>query len=202
TRLLVPPHAVHQRVAVAPDRARGDLRAGAVDPHVPNACRGGREGEQHALRPVGRDLDREGLADPVDGRAHEGRRRGGEHVQPIRSCIPVRRLQGERIRARGRPARARALPGARRMTTKARLPVRRTAKPFIPGEFPRSESGRPYGGFSRDGGLLCRASRASRKDVRDAVRAARAAQPEWAGKTAYNRGQILYRVAELREGGG
>src|SRR4030095_12410574 len=200
TRLLVPPDTVHQRLAVAPDRARGDLRAGAVDPHVPNAGRGGREGEQHPLRPFRRDLDREGLADPVDGRAPEGRRGVGEHVQPVRPDVAVRRVQGKRVRARGWLARARALPGARRVTTKSRVPVRRTAKLFIAGEFPRSESGRSYEVLSHDGRLLARAARASRKDLRDAVRAARAAQPEWAGKTAYNRAQILYRVAELMEG--
>jgi acyl-CoA reductase-like NAD-dependent aldehyde dehydrogenase len=53
---------------------------------------------------------------------------------------------------------------------------------------------------AQDGRLLAHAARASRKDLREAVRAARAAQPGWAGKTAYNRGQILYRVAELMEG--
>jgi acyl-CoA reductase-like NAD-dependent aldehyde dehydrogenase len=78
--------------------------------------------------------------------------------------------------------------------------VRRTAKLFIAGEFPRSESGRSYEVFDRDGELLGRAARASRKDARDAVRAARAALKGWSGKTAYNRGQILYRVAELMEG--
>ena len=83
---------------------------------------------------------------------------------------------------------------------KTRVPVRRTAKLYIAGEFPRSESGRSYEVLSHDGELLARAARASRKDLRDAVRAARAAQPEWVGKTAYNRGQILYRVAELMEG--
>jgi acyl-CoA reductase-like NAD-dependent aldehyde dehydrogenase len=82
----------------------------------------------------------------------------------------------------------------------SRLPVKRTAKLSIGGEFPRSESGRSYEVFSHDGILLAWAARASRKDLRDAVRAARAAQPGWAGKTAYNRGQILYRVAELMEG--
>jgi acyl-CoA reductase-like NAD-dependent aldehyde dehydrogenase len=86
------------------------------------------------------------------------------------------------------------------MTTKARVPVRRTAKLYIAGEFPRSESGRSYEVFAQDGRLLARAARASRKDLRDAVRAARAAHPGWASKTAYNRGQILYRVAELMEG--
>ncbi len=81
-----------------------------------------------------------------------------------------------------------------------RVPVRRTAKLYIGGEFPRSESGRAYEVFSHDGRLLAWAARASRKDLRDAVRAARSAQPAWGGKTASNRGQILYRVAELMEG--
>lgn len=84
--------------------------------------------------------------------------------------------------------------------TDERVPVRRTAKLFIGGEFPRSESGRSYEVFSHDGQLLAWAARASRKDLRDAVRAARAAHAGWAGKTAYNRGQVLYRVAELMEG--
>jgi len=81
-----------------------------------------------------------------------------------------------------------------------RLPVKRTAKLYVGGEFPRSESGRSYEVFSHDGRALGWAARASRKDLRDAVRAARAAQSGWAGKTAYNRAQILYRVAELMEG--
>ena len=81
-----------------------------------------------------------------------------------------------------------------------RVPVKRTAKLYIKGEFPRSESGRSYEVFSHDGRLLAWAARASRKDLRDAVKVARAAQPGWAGRTASNRGQILYRVAELMEG--
>jgi acyl-CoA reductase-like NAD-dependent aldehyde dehydrogenase len=80
------------------------------------------------------------------------------------------------------------------------VPVRRTAKLYVGGKFPRSESGRAYEVFSPHGRLLAWAARASRKDLRDAVRVARAAQPGWAGMTAYNRGQILYRVAELMEG--
>jgi acyl-CoA reductase-like NAD-dependent aldehyde dehydrogenase len=75
----------------------------------------------------------------------------------------------------------------------SRIPVAKTYKLFIGGAFPRSESGRTYevGGHN--------VARASRKDVRDAVRAARAALPAWAGATAYNRGQILYRLAEMME---
>jgi acyl-CoA reductase-like NAD-dependent aldehyde dehydrogenase len=84
--------------------------------------------------------------------------------------------------------------------TDTRLPVRRTAKLFVGGEFPRSESGRTVEVRASDGTLLANAARASRKDLRDAVRAARAAQSGWAGKSAYNRGQVLYRVAELMEG--
>ena len=85
-------------------------------------------------------------------------------------------------------------------TDEGRLPVKRTAKLFIGGAFPRSESGRAYEVFAHDGRPLAWAAQASRKDLRDAVVAARAAQPKWAGLTAYNRGQILYRVAELMEG--
>jgi acyl-CoA reductase-like NAD-dependent aldehyde dehydrogenase len=81
-----------------------------------------------------------------------------------------------------------------------RLPVRRTAKLFVGGKFPRSESGRAYEVVAPDGRPLGWAARASRKDLRDAVVAARAAQPGWASLTASNRGQILYRVAELMEG--
>lgn len=81
-----------------------------------------------------------------------------------------------------------------------RLEVRKTYKLFIGGAFPRSESGRTYEVHDASGGFLANASLASRKDARDAVRAARAAQPGWAGATAYNRGQVLYRVAELLEG--
>ena len=86
------------------------------------------------------------------------------------------------------------------MSPERRVPVKRTAKLFIGGAFPRSESGRSYEVSSHDGRLLAWAARASRKDLRDAVRAARATQPGWGGATAYNRGQVLYRVAELMEG--
>jgi acyl-CoA reductase-like NAD-dependent aldehyde dehydrogenase len=81
-----------------------------------------------------------------------------------------------------------------------RVDVRKTYKLFIGGAFPRSESGRTYEVVSHDGRFLANAARASRKDVRDAVAAARAAFPGWSGRTGYNRGQILYRVAELLEG--
>ncbi len=76
----------------------------------------------------------------------------------------------------------------------------KTYKLFIGGKFPRSESGRTVEVRSADGSFLANASLASRKDARDAVVAARAATAGWAGTTAYNRGQVLYRVAELLEG--
>jgi acyl-CoA reductase-like NAD-dependent aldehyde dehydrogenase len=81
-----------------------------------------------------------------------------------------------------------------------RLEVRRTAKLFIGGAFPRSESGRSYEVTAHDGRPLAQVSRASRKDLREAVIAARGAFPAWSGATAYLRGQILYRVAEMMEG--
>jgi acyl-CoA reductase-like NAD-dependent aldehyde dehydrogenase len=75
-----------------------------------------------------------------------------------------------------------------------RLPVRKTYKLYVGGAFPRSESGRTY---EVEGANV---ARASKKDLRDAVRAARGAFSKWAGMTAYNRGQVLYRVAEIMEG--
>src|SRR2546425_1710129 len=74
-----------------------------------------------------------------------------------------------------------------------RLPVAKTYKLFIAGAFPRSESGRTYEAQGAN------VARASRKDLRDAVRAARGAFSKWAGLTAYNRGQVVYRIAEMLE---
>jgi acyl-CoA reductase-like NAD-dependent aldehyde dehydrogenase len=82
----------------------------------------------------------------------------------------------------------------------ARLGVRKTYKLYIGGAFPRTESGRAYEIFDARGRLLANACRGTRKDIRHAVRAARKAQPGWAAKTAFNRGQVLYRIAELMEG--
>src|SRR5207344_1451713 len=77
---------------------------------------------------------------------------------------------------------------------------RKTWKLYIGGAFPRSESGRSYVVNAADGSPIANAVRASRKDLRDAVRAARGAFQPWADRTAMNRGQVLYRVAELMEG--
>ncbi|MBA2489779.1 MAG: aldehyde dehydrogenase family protein, partial [Chloroflexi bacterium] len=82
----------------------------------------------------------------------------------------------------------------------ARIPVRKTYKLYLGGQFPRSESGRSYLVRDGDGAPLANAVRASRKDLRDAVRTARGAFSGWDAKTAMNRGQVLYRVAELMEG--
>ena len=82
----------------------------------------------------------------------------------------------------------------------ARLDVRRTAKLFVGGKFPRSESGRSYEVVGHDGDFLANVSQASRKDLRDAVVAARGAFSTWSSATAYNRGQVLYRVGEMLEG--
>jgi len=84
--------------------------------------------------------------------------------------------------------------------TDQRIEVRKTYKLYIGGAFPRSESGRTYEVSDTRGRFLANAAMGSRKDARDAVVAARGAFAKWAGATAYNRGQVLYRVAELMEG--
>jgi acyl-CoA reductase-like NAD-dependent aldehyde dehydrogenase len=81
-----------------------------------------------------------------------------------------------------------------------RLAVRKTYKLYIGGAFPRSESGRSYPVTDPAGKLLAHAAQGSRKDLRDAVTAARKAFAGWSGATAYNRGQVLYRIAEMLEG--
>ncbi|WP_300016698.1 aldehyde dehydrogenase family protein [Pseudonocardia sp.] len=80
-----------------------------------------------------------------------------------------------------------------------RLAVAKTFKLYLGGAFPRSESGRSYPVRDVSGRLMAHAALASRKDVRDAVSAARSAFGGWSGATAYNRGQVLYRVAEMMQ---
>ena len=141
-----------------------------------------------------RRLDGEGLADPLDGAAAARRRRLGEHVQPVRPGVAVRRLQGIRLRPRGRAARARAVPGAREWTP-ASARVRKTYKLLHRRASSRAPSRaaptRPRARTSRA---------ASRKDAaRRGAAAARRAARVVAATTAYNRGQVLYRVAEMME---
>ncbi|WP_424189580.1 aldehyde dehydrogenase family protein [Actinokineospora sp. G85] len=81
-----------------------------------------------------------------------------------------------------------------------RISVAKTYKLYLGGAFPRSESGRTYPVVDARGKFLANAAQASRKDLREAVVAARAAFAKWSGATAYNRGQVLYRVAEVLEG--
>ena len=82
----------------------------------------------------------------------------------------------------------------------ARIDVKKTYKLYIGGAFPRSESGRSYVVNDASGKLMANAAQASRKDARDAVGAARKAFDGWSGRTAYNRGQVVYRIAEVLEG--
>jgi hypothetical protein len=82
----------------------------------------------------------------------------------------------------------------------SRIDVNKTYKLFIGGAFPRSESGRVYEIKGANKKFIANPSLASRKDLRDAVVAAKSAQPGWANATAFNRGQILYRIAEIMEG--
>jgi len=105
-------------------------------------------------------------------------------------------------KATAAPATAAKAPSARARAQAApvRLAVRKTYKLYVGGAFPRSESGRSYPVTAADGSFLAHAALASRKDARDAVVAARGAVSGWSGATAYNRGQILYRIAEMLEG--
>jgi len=130
-------------------------------------------------------------ASKADGKAKPGgRARAAAHRPAVAS---ERAVAGERG---GRGGRA----GAASHATQPRLDVRKTYKLFIGGAFPRSESGRSYPVTGADGAVLAHPARASRKDARDAVVAARKAVSGWSGATAYNRGQVLYRVAELLQG--
>ena len=80
-----------------------------------------------------------------------------------------------------------------------RLDVRKTYKLLINGAFPRSESGRSYKVFTQSGEFLANVAQGSRKDLRDAVLAARGVQAKWWASSAYNRGQVIYRLAEMAE---
>jgi acyl-CoA reductase-like NAD-dependent aldehyde dehydrogenase len=113
---------------------------------------------------------------------------------PESSAAPKAAASSAERAAPAPSAAAEVTPGGADGASRGRLPVRKTYKLFVGGTFPRSESGRTY---LVDGDNV---ALASRKDVRDAVTAARKAQPAWADATAYNRGQILYRAAEMLEG--
>jgi acyl-CoA reductase-like NAD-dependent aldehyde dehydrogenase len=105
------------------------------------------------------------------------------------------------ITARGNgQAKPAAVPRVADEAETSRLPVLKTYKIFIGGKFPRTESGRYYLLKSPSGDPIANICKSSRKDFREAVVAARAAQGSWAGRSAYNRGQILYRIAEMLEG--
>lgn len=103
--------------------------------------------------------------------------------------------------AKTAPVRAAAedavIPGG---THAGAVPILKTYKLYLGGKFPRSESGRTYSVRSTSGEFLANAAQASRKDARDAVVAARKAFPGWCHATAYNRGQVIYRIAEMLQG--
>lgn len=165
------------------DRRRGP--AGAQDPPLVQ------EPGERAAAPERAD-DR-GQAEP-EAQAAEGPGpvdRTDEHQEPDQEPDRVPEPEPDREETRRPMATERV---------NERLSVRKTYKLYIGGAFPRSESGRTYEVTDARGGFLANASLASRKDVRDAVGAARKAFGGWSGRTPYNRGQILYRVAEMLEG--
>ncbi len=118
------------------------------------------------------------------------------YLRPLRRPFTARSIDPESGGAAGgdRMSRQRSAASA------DRLPVLKTYKIYVGGRFPRSESGRFDRALALDGTPIANICRCSRKDVRDAVTAARAAQAGWAARTACNRGQILYRIAEMLEG--
>ena len=124
------------------------------------------------------------------------------HREPKGAVVPGLRSdkRGTSAGATREGAAFQAPGGERENRASGRAAIRKTYKLFIGGAFPRSESGRSYPVTGPDGALLAHAARASRKDARDAVVAARKAVSGWSGATAYNRGQVLYRVAELLQG--
>ena len=152
-------------------------------------------------------LDRQGQPDPPHGQADEGRRRLGEHVQPVRPDLAVRRLQGVRASA-ARAACTASTPTSGSRTAEVARWWRRTARSTSARRTSSTSAGRSRAPRAaartscrpRPASPIANAVRASRKDLREAVRAARKAFQPWADKTAMNRGQVLYRVAELMEG--
>jgi hypothetical protein len=119
-----------------------------------------------------------------------------EPVEPVASTEPAEPAESTEPTQTTKPTQT-TEPAAE---SSGRLGVRKTYKLYLGGAFPRSESGRSYPVLDAHGELLAHAAQASRKDVRDAVLAARKAWSGWAGATAYNRAQVLYRVAEMLEG--
>src|SRR5712671_5775794 len=148
-------------------------------------------------------MDRQGLAHSQDEHVAQGGGGVGEHVQQVRSIVAVRRLQGIGFRPRRRTA---GPDGLREggLAMPPRIPVTKTPKVYVGGQFIRSESGRVFpvrevGSGKREAGLLGNIPQCTRKDLRNAVEAAAKAGPDWAHRTPYNRGQIIYRLAEMLE---
>ena len=173
--LLVPADRLHERRAELPDRAGGDLRPGALGAHVPHARRGGREGEQHAVRPVGRRLDGEGLAHPLRWRS--GCAPASIWANTYNRFDPASPFGGYKESGFGREGGLHGLEPLPRSSTMhepacpSRRPTSSTsaARSRAPSRAARTRS-------------RARTSRSrSRKDLRDAVRAARGALPELGG---------------------
>ena len=157
----------------------------------------GQHGAHHSLLGRGHAHlveEQVGAAQPVGAQHVLGRRdldRGAEPAQ--RHEVRVEPAPADHVAARARQGHVAA-------ARQERLPVLKTYKLFIDGKFPRSESERYYALTSANGESIANVQLGSRKDFRNAVVAARKAFPGWAGRTAYNRGQILYRMAEMLEG--
>ena len=172
--LLVRADGLHRRRAELPDRAGGDLRPRALGADVPDAGRGGREGEQHAVRAVGGSLDGEGLADPLDGASGCGPASSGR----TRSTASIRRRRSAATRSPASAARAAATGSSptSRWTTDDQAARQEDVQALHRGRVPALRVGALVEVEGQN------VARASRKDLRDAVRAARTAFPGWAGR--------------------
>ena len=204
-RVLVPAHAVHRRVAVAPHRARGDLRAGAVDPHVPHAGGGRREGEQHARtacrRACGPRRARGSCGWPQRLRA------GVVWANTFNRFDPTSPFGGYKESGFGREGGLHGLEpyldARRRRAMSDDAPARASARPSCSSAARSrgSESGRSYEVVAHDGRPLAHVGAGlAQGPARRGAWPRAAAQPGGRRMTAYNRGQVLYRVAELMEG--
>ncbi len=201
--LLVPPDYLHWRCAVESNRAGRDFWSGSGHSDIPHTRRGNDQSQQHAVRPVRWRVDGQRCQDLQDDAENSCGRHLGQYVQQVRSNVAVWRIQGKRSWQRGRAAWSRRIREAGGMTmagSGTRLPVTKTYKIFIDGKFPRTESGRSFPLLDADGAVIANICRGSRKDFRNAVVAARNAVDGWSAASAYLRGQILYRIAEMLEG--
>ncbi len=215
--MLLPADAAHRRASGGDRGAGRDLRTGPRRHDLPHAGRSCGAGQQHRLWPRRKRLEREHQRGARPGLAGEGGRGVGELHQPVRRSLRIRRLSRIGLRARRRTRGHAGVPDAEvaaraarcgslqrlawlRLTIRtsiepAAAPIDRTVKQYIGGKQARPDSGYSFPVYGRDGELLGEAPLGNRKDIRNAVEAARNASG-WARTGAHNRAQVIYYIAE------